>query len=209
MININEKHYPNLSEAVAFRITFDPFVYTYDSDILEESFPTQCSRCGYAPQVRDLVAPKSNCKKDYGILWTYEFGVSPNLRANLIENFDITEKDFRPIWNKSGEIVYYQITPQHVMLPLISVNRWRALKPCRKCGRIEYREKSYYNKNDEQYRYITREALEDMTDINVSYEHFDMDMPIFVVSRRVYDYLVAIYPRMRFEPFFLKEAPGN
>ena len=204
MKNINEKNYPNISEAVAFRITFDHFVYTYDSDAMELYFPTKCSCCGYSPQVMDLRVPKSNCKKDYGILDTYEYGVSPSLKNKLIELFDITEKDFRPIVNKAGEIVYYQIAPQHVMLPLIGVNRWRALKPCRKCGRIEYREKEYRNENDEQYRFITPDALQDLKDINVSYERFNMDMPLFVVSRRVYDYLTAIYPKMRFEPFFLK-----
>ena len=41
----------------------------------------------------------------------------------LIDNFNITDDDFRPIRNKTGDVVYYQISPMHTMLPIIFQNR--------------------------------------------------------------------------------------
>ena len=84
-------------------------------------------------------------KKDGAILDIYHYGVSITIRNLLIENFDITENDFRAIRNKKGEIVFYQITPQHTMQPLIGENSIKQLKPCSKCGSIQYRIKEFKN----------------------------------------------------------------
>lgn len=52
----------------------------------------------------------------------------PKLMKNLYDNldeakaFDVTEEDFRHVRTKRGEIVYYQVTPQHKLLPLHEVN---------------------------------------------------------------------------------------
>lgn len=42
----------------------------------------------------------------------------------LIDNFNINDDDFRPIRNKTGDIVYYQISPIHTMLPIISQKKY-------------------------------------------------------------------------------------
>lgn len=205
MRNINEKNYDNLSEAVAFVIAFVPMIYTYDSFAPTYYEKELCSRCHDYVQSTDFLVPRSNIKKDYGILDMLKYGVSISYRDELIKEFNISENDFRPIRNKVGEIVFYQITPQHTMLPISSVNRIKALKPCRKCGSVQHRIKEYKNKNGQEYYYITKEVLEDLKDFNKTYERFDMFFPLYVVSRRVYEYLVAKEPRMRFFPMFLKE----
>ena len=41
------------------------------------------------------------------------------------------------------------------------------------------------------YFYITREALDEMHDLNVTYEHFMWDYPLYVISRRGYDFLTV------------------
>lgn len=205
MSNRNERRYDNLSEAVAFQVAFEFMIYTYDDIGWYDMFEETCSRCRVYRQYKDFITPKANCKKDYAILDTLDYGVSETIRNELIENFDITEEDFRPARNKKGDIVYYQITPQHKMLPIKSVNRIKELKPCRKCGSIQHRMKIYKNRKDAEYYYITKEALEDMHDINVTYEDFEMFIPEVIVSRRVYDFLIERYPRMRFFPLFLAE----
>ena len=48
------------------------------------------------------------------------------------------------------------------------------------------------------------EGLLDLHDVNKTFEKFDMFLPKWVVSRRVYDFLISKYPRMNFEPIFLK-----
>lgn len=200
-----EKLYKNIQDAKAFQISFTNFIYTYDDIAMIEYEETTCEHCGKSYQKKDLLVPKANCKKPCGILDSYDFGVSPELRDDLIRLFDITEKDFRPIRTKKGEIVYYQITPQHTMLPLKKENNWRARKPCPQCGSFYYSDSNFLNENGEDYFYISQEALDDMHGLNITYENFSrFYTPKVVISRRVYDYLVKRYPRTHYFPFFLK-----
>ena len=122
----------------------------------------------------------------------------------MINRFDITEADFRPIRNKKSEIVYYQITPQHVMKPIHKENDWHPY-PCSRCGSIRYSHKEYENEKGEFYYYISKQALDDMHDLNVTYERFDCYNPAYVISKRVYEFLVERYPRAHYFPFFLGE----
>ncbi len=205
MKNINEARYKNLSEAVAFVISFVPMIYSYDSVGWQDYNREVCSCCGKMEQYSDFLAPKSNCKKDHGILDSYHYALSVELKSELIKNFDICENDFRPVRNKTGDIVFYQITPQHIMKPISSVNRIKALKPCKKCGDFQHRIKEFKNKEGYIFYNITAEALEDLQDLNVSCERFEIYFPLFVVSRRVYEFLVSKNPRMCFEPMFLSK----
>ena len=200
-----DKLYANIDDAKAFELSFTNFAYFYDSVSTWDFHTEICSKCRRTVQSQDYLAPKSSCKKDTSILHSLEFGVSPALRAQLIELFDITETDFRPVRNRQGEIVYYQITPQHVMLPMYRENEWIPQEPCPQCGAIQYARHDYENEKRETYHYISKEALEDMHDLNVTYEHFNWGRPICVISRRVYDYLTEQYPRTHYFPFFLKE----
>ena len=206
MSNINEKKYPNIAEAVAFRVAFSTMLFGYDSMSWDELEICSCSRCSKYKQYADFMAPNASCKKKDGvILSSYYYGVSISIHDELIQKFDISEQDFRPIRNKTGDIVFYQLSPCHTMLPIGSVNRFRRLIPCKKCGSIQCREKEYKNKNGYQYSFITEEALNDLHDLNRTYEEFEMHFPKWVVSRRVYDYFAKNYPRLQFEPIFLKE----
>ncbi len=206
MPNINEKRYPNINDAVAFNIAFSPVICTYGNVAWDEIENRKCSRCGLTVQISDFLAQKSECqKKDCAILDIYKYGVSIEIHDLLIENFDITQEDFRPIKNKMGDIVFYQITPRHTMLPIGNVNRIKQLKPCKKCGSIQYRIKEFLNENGAPYYFISKEALDDLHDINETFEKFEMYIPNYIVSRRVYDFLIERYPRMNFEPIFLRK----
>ena len=204
MKTLMERLYDNIDEAKAFAISFTNFIYFYDDIALVDFFDTPCEICDTSPQIRDYLAPKANCKKPYGILHSLDMGVSQELRDELIANFNITEADFRPVRSKRGEVVFYQITPQHTMLPIYKVNKWSAKKPCPKCGSVRYSDREYWNNHDEPYYYISQEALDDMTDVNITYERFSGDSAMYVISRRVYDFLVERYPRTHYFPFFLK-----
>lgn len=200
-----EKLYDNLDMAVAFAISFESFVYFYDDIAIGEYEKEICKHCGYHIQSADYLAPRSNCKKPCSILSSYEFGVDCKLHDELIQNFEITENDFRPICNKRGEIVYYQITPQHTMLKLEEVNRWKPHLICKQCGYVEYTDDEYTTPSGEPYYYITQQALEDMHDLNVTCEVFDCQLPLFVVNKKVYEFLISYYPKAHFFPFFLNE----
>jgi hypothetical protein len=204
MPKLMSKLYANLDEAKAFAISFTNFAYFYDDWENADTYIVVCEHCHKEVQYADYRMPRSNAKKDTAILHSLEFGVSPALRDELIGNFDITEADFRPVRNKKDEIVYYQITPQHVMLPLHEVNKWPILSKCSYCGDIRYNDIPQRNSIREHYFYITPEILDDMHDLNVTFEHFHRDYPLFVISRRLFDFLIERYPRTHYFPFFLK-----
>ena len=205
MGKLMDRLYDNINEAKAFELSFTNFIYYYDDLFWGDFETTLCVRCKKSIQHRDYLYPKASCKKPCGILETLEFGVSPELRNELIERFDVTDEDFRPIYSKRGELVYYQVTPQHVMLPIHKENHWVPKDPCPVCGSVEYQHYDFENEKGEFYHYITQEALDNMHDFNVTYEGFRWYRPICVISRRVYDFLTERYPRTHYKPFFLKE----
>lgn len=205
MRKLMDRLYSNIAEAKAFQLSFTNFIHMYD-DVIENDFTTEpCETCDKAIQIKDYLFPRASCKRPYGILSTLEFGVNEELKNALIERFDVTEDDFRPIRNKKGQIVYYQITPQHVMLPIYKINRWMPYPKCGRCGSQRFSTRDYENEKGEFYHHISSEALEDMHDFNITYERFDFHMPLCVVSRRVYDFLVERYPQAHFTPFFLQK----
>lgn len=205
MPKLMHKLYDNLDEAKAFAISFTNFAYFYSDLEDTDTHKLVCEHCYKEVQYADYRMPKSSAKKDAAILHSLEPGVSPALRDELIANFDVTEADFRPVRTKKDEIVYYQITPQHTLLPLHEVNDWPILSRCDHCGNIRFNDISKRNNIGESYHYITTEVLGDMHDLNVTFEHFHRDYPLFVISRRLYDFLIERYPRTHYFPFFLKE----
>ncbi len=198
--NINEKLYGNLSEAVAFKFNFTFFICGYGNIGWDSYEKEVCKKCGKTEQFADMIYPKVSCKNDFGIFDTLDFGVCEELKNDLISHFEISDRDFRPVRNKMGDIVFYQVNPEHIMLPIYQVNDMIKIPSCPKCGRERFNmRKGFYNENKEEYFFITKEALEDLHDINFSYEFKSV-----VVKRPVYEYLVSKYPRMQFVPYFLK-----
>lgn len=196
--------YGNIDDAKAFVLSFTNFAYFYD-DVNPWDFRTEiCHECRRFFQSKDFLAPRASCKKPTSILHSLDMGVSKELRDDLIARFDITEDDFRPVRNKKGEIVYYQITPQHVMLPIHAENEWKVKMVCSKCGSIQYDLRDFLNEKREPYYLISQVTLDDIHDLNVTYEQFRWGVPMVVISRRVYDYLTECYPRTHYFPLFLK-----
>lgn len=209
MPKLMHRLYDNLEEAKAFALSFTNFAYFYDDWEDKDTHTVLCEECHKEIQHADYRMPRSSAKKPTAILHSLEFGVSPELQKELIDRFDITEADFRPIRTKKGEIIYYQITPQHVMRPLFEVNCWTVLNTCSQCGNVRYDDPRRENDNGERYYYITQEALDDMHDLNMTFEHFHRDYPRFVISRRLYDFLIERYPRTHYFPFFLKKESNQ
>lgn len=207
MPKMMHKLYDDLDEAKAFAISFTNFAYFYDDWENEDTYTVICEECYREIQHADYQMPRASAKKDTAILHSLEPGVSPALRDELIARFDITEADFRPVRTKKGEIIYYQITPQHALLPLHEANGWIVEYVCPKCGNVRYHDMDRaHPRTGEPCYHITQEALDHMHDVNVTFEHFRRDYPLFVISRRVYDFLIERYPRTHYFPFYLKEA---
>ena len=206
MLNMNCKDMFSPEDAVAYRIHFTAMICSYGNVGWDEIEKYNCSRCNHTIQIDDFRAPRSSCiKKDGAMLDNFHYGVKEEIRNELIKRFDVSEHDFRACRNKTGNIVYYQITPQHTMLPIANVNNWRSLTPCRKCGSVQYRvmdKKVALYGND--IVFISQAALDDLHDLNVTYEKFEMHLPDFIVSKRLYEFFAIKYPRLLFDPVFLK-----
>lgn len=206
MLNMNGKDMFSPEDAVAYRIHFTAMICSYGSVGWDEIETYDCNRCGHTIQINDFQASSSSCiKKDGAILDILHYGVREEIHDELVRLFDVSEKDFRPCRNKIGDIVYYQITPQHTMLPIADVNNWRTLKPCRRCGSVQYRNKdrkTAFDGND--IVFISKAALDDLHDLNCTYEKFEQHLPEFIVSKRVYEFFETKYPRLLFDPVFLK-----
>lgn len=210
MKNINERNYPNIDEAVAFMIDFVPMIYTYDSIAPIEFYNEICEKCGLCEQNTEYLAPKSSMKKEYGQLCSIgEYAVSVRIKNELCERFDISNEDFIPVKTKRGEIFAYQIAPKKVMRPLSEANRVRTLLPCKHCGSFQHRIHEYKNAKGNHYFYITEEMLESVGDMARSVERFHMYLPEYIVSRRVYEYLISEDRSMRFRPLFLKRSKDS
>lgn len=204
MAKLMDRLYDNIDEAKAFMLSFTNFAYFYD-DVSPWDFMTEtCHECRKCSQTKDFLAPKASCKKPTSILHSLDMGVSREVRDELIQHFNITEADFRPVRTKKGEIVYYEITPQHVMLPIHEENEWEIAINCPQCGSVQYKRSDFRNEKKEPYYFISQAALDDMHDLNVTYEQFRWGIPVVIVSRRVYDYLTERYPRTHYFPLFLK-----
>ena len=203
MKNLMEKLYNNLDEAVAFAIDFKDMIYHCDDSNFYDYVNISCEKCENHTQIHDIISTKSYCKKEYGEL-LIGFGVSIEIKNDLIEKFDIREEDFRAVRNKVDNVIYYQITPTHTMLPNSKTMDWH-YEPCSLCNSKKYWRKVKFNEKKEEFYYISQEVLEDLHDINVSYERFSGWLPIYVVSRRVYEYFAEYYPRAKFSPMFLKK----
>ena len=84
-----DRLYDNIDEAEAFVLSFTNFAYGYD-DLNSDDFKSVvCEECRKRHQYRDYLFPKASFKKPTSILSYYDFGVSCELRDELIEKFDI------------------------------------------------------------------------------------------------------------------------
>lgn len=74
-MNINEKRYPNISKAVAFRIAFTNVLCGYGNVGFDEIEKEICSLCGYSEQIANFLVPKSAIKKILNfriLIWQYK-----------------------------------------------------------------------------------------------------------------------------------------
>ena len=91
MRKLMERLYDNIDEAKAFEISFANFAYFYDDWEDEDTHVMICDVCYKEIQYADYRMPRASAKKPTAILHSLDFGVSPELRDELIARFDITE----------------------------------------------------------------------------------------------------------------------
>lgn len=197
-----EKKWGDCSKAVAYELNFVQMCYRNSS--WTDYYDVLCHKCNKARQSKDFVYPKGSfSKKDYYVLDYYCFGVSKKLKSDML-SFGVSEKIFRPIHSSRGDIeLGYQIVPLNILPPVFLQNGMREIC-CKYCGRKRYeiRDDLHSLKAYEGLgypTYITREALNELQDVNGLYE----DNDDVIISTDLYNYLIKKYPRLECRPVFL------
>jgi hypothetical protein len=151
------------------------------------------------------MVPKSSFnKKKYGILSSWRFAVSERI-MNEIVGMGASADDFMPVITKQGEIVCYQIEPVNTISGMSEINNWRKESGCSKCNYPIYWE------IDWKASMITEKLLSELTLLNKTEELMgDANIPEYIINKELYEFLIAKYPKMNFEPIFLvSNAPSG
>ena len=213
-----EKNWPYVADkSVAYSLNFVYMAYSYDS-VHSDYFKTCCTEAkSFSKHYKDFEIPKSQIKKPYFQLDWYFYGINPQLKRELVDfGFDDAEDIFRPIYSKKDrEIVAFSIEPTHVLKPIYKENDYNVKVICEKHDIVwasvkdeNLFSRSKYDLGDPIY--ISKEALDDLHDFNYTYEYFGPGGYLVrkvIVSKRIYDFIISLYPRAEFRPVLIKEEP--
>lgn len=193
--------------AVAYSLNFVQMCYGYGSDGHETYFESVCShKEDYSIQVKDFEYPKGGfSKKDYYVLDWLEYGVSEQLKTDLLK-YGITEENFRPIYTRKHDVILgWQISPQTILSPTYQVNGQNKICCCSECEYYIYEHKDeipVFEINDgfgPPY-FITQEALDVLNEVSIALT--DDKLSVYI-SQSLYEYLLQKYPRIECCPVLL------
>lgn len=200
-----EKKWGDCSKAVAYSLNFVQMCYSPDNVSWSEYYTTICDECQCKIQSKNFEYRKSDfSKKDYFILDYYCYGVSENLKKDMI-CFGLSEDNFRPIYTrKHDQILGYQIVADNILPSTIEVNGKYTFSECKKCNHktFEVFDKLQGTKAYNGLGYpvfITEEAEKELKHINCLYENKNK----IIISCQLYNYLIERYPRLECRPVFL------
>ena len=138
------------------------------------------------------------------------------LKKTNTYGYDTTWKDKLTLYN--GETIAYDgignpLKYRNGMSFTWKNGRWLSTTTLSEETKITYRynangmrtQKQVGSKVTNYYYDSNNNLIAERTD-NATYEKYEMHLPYWVVSRRVYDFLIKRYPRMNFEPIFLMNS---
>ena len=206
MSTFAEKKWGDCSKAVAYNLNFVQMCYMSGSRSWSDFYNVDCSYCeSPSSQKTDFEYPKGKfVKKDYYILDELYFGVSENLRNDMIK-YGAGNSDFRPIYSaKRACILGYQVVPENVLPPIYQVNKMTPVVTCKKCGRTlyEYGDDTGYHEAYDGFGYpyyLTQEACKSLKPLNRMFETKEE----VIISLDMYNNLIRKYPKLECRPVFL------
>ncbi len=211
-----EKNWPDIAdEAVAYSLNFVYMAYSYDS-VHEYYFKPCCSETkSLCKHYRDFEIPKSQIKKPYFQLDWFFYGISPQLKKEIVAfGIDDSENIFRPIYSKNEkDPVAFSIEPVHILKPIYKENDYNIKVICEQHDVVWATVKEENRYRNSKYKmgepiYISKEVNDDLHDFNYTYEFFGPGGYLVrdvIVSKRIYDFIISLYPRAEFRPVLIKE----
>ena len=211
-----QKNWPDEDKkAVAYQLNFVSMCYGYDSDLHKDYFKPCCEKIkSVFIHYKDFEFPKANIKKSYFQLDWYYFAVTEELKNAIIESgIDDKEEDiFRPIWTRKHDVpIAYSIEPKHILKPIYKENDYNIKTICSDCDVVWATVKAdYFDGTIGRPIYISEDVLNDLHDFNYTYEYFGPGGYLLrdvIVSKKVYEIILKLYPRAEFRPVLIKEEP--
>lgn len=200
-----EKNWGDCSKAVAYCLNFVQMCYGSTDKDYTDYYKIECPVCEKAVQISDLIFPKGRfSKRDYYDLG-YDFGVSENLKNDMV-SFGAADDNFRPVFSiKDGSVLGYQITPKIVLPSLVKENGYQEISCCEVCGHKSYELKDdIYDLNAYKRlgypEYIDDEALKVLNKHHMAKTAEAEDV---FISLELYNQLIKKYPRLECRPVFL------
>ena len=202
---ITEEEYDN---AAAFIVDW-PDYYCEEYEEIENAYE-ECETCYSKIKKSNLfyVQPKGYIKKhheDFGMAGfdgTGELLLLPKLVEALIKG-GVDKKYFQPVLTKRRRVMGYIFVTENI-LPKGSYQdlTYNIKKKCNSCGHInmEIQQPEFWF----QKKTISKEGVEKLEDVNVTYEFFDEYREI-IVSRKVADIIKKHVKYAEFIPVFLED----
>lgn len=208
----------DFNNGVAYMVNFWNFAYTYDDVALDDYL----KECCCAPkwkyengliQYKPLLIPSSEIKKKKCAKLHLGYAINKDVVSLLTEHELAQTEDFLEVKDKRGEVVAYQISPQHLVTGFAIDNNMRLVDKCINCGleRYEY---------DKEPFYINERLLGQLQGLNCTtevtgpiIERYDENLiekkysivePWYIINKEVYTLLNKKYPKMQFIPIFMK-----
>ena len=131
----------------------------------------------------------------------------------MIEHKMAQKEDFLEVKDKRGEVVAYQIQPQHLITGFAMDNNMRLVDKCINCGlkRYEYDMEPFYISEEllKQLHGLNRTTevtgpVIEKYDENQKEKVYSLVEPWYIINKEVFTLLHEKYPRMQFIPIFKK-----
>ena len=197
----------DMEKAVGYIPIPNRICFEYDDS--DDVFEPVCNKCYINKQVRDLeIRPYGAIKKyanEYASFYNEEndaFIVSKLLYKSLLDN-GINQKYFRPVYTRKDKKtpLAFQIVSESCILEGGLIDKNYNLSICEVCGN---QSRLYAHKKSYAPKIITEQALNQMKDVNMTYEYYGQTR-MLVISKALYELIIEKDKKAKFLPVFLEE----
>lgn len=196
-----------MEEAVAYIPYFGRMCYEYDDS--PNFFKIACNKCCHDIQIDNLEIKNQGAIKKYKDDFATFRHVGQDFSVVTIPMYQylcesgVDKRYFRPVYARRDKEnpIGYQIYSEDALPEGAVISGKYEYYECRKCKAkiAEYQMTEQY-----EHFYITKDAVDNMKPISVTYELYSR-RPEIVVSKEVYDAIIEKDPKAYFFPVYLKE----
>ena len=194
-----------MDKAVAYEPYFiNRYCFDYDEES-DNEYENSCNLCDSIELKENLEIQPKGIKRNSYNTFTLEYNksvffITQLMYEYLVEN-GINAKYFKECYTKRKNIVAYRLYSDNVLdVNEFYDNSYSDLFICSNCGKLHRNlqiDETYINK------YIDKDVLEDLEDVNITSEYFECNKKI-IVSKKFYNLVKEKDPKAMFLPIYIK-----